>query len=55
MNLNSRITELQRKHIDLAQAVKIAQKSPAADNLQVSKLKKKKLFVKQEIYRIFSM
>ena len=55
MNLKSRITELQRKHISLAQAVEIAQKSPAADNLQVSNLKKKKLFVKQEIYRLFSM
>ena len=52
MNLNSRITELQRKHMNLAQAVEVAQKFPAADHLQVAELKKKKLLLKEEISRL---
>ena len=39
MTLNSRIAELQRKHISLSQAVEIAQKSPASDQFHVSELK----------------
>ena len=52
MNLNSRITELQRKHMSLAQAVEVAQKLPAADYLRVAELKKKKLLLKEEISRL---
>ena len=52
MNLNSRITELQRKHMSLAQAVEVAQKFPAADHLRVAELKKKKLLLKEEISRL---
>ena len=52
MNLHSRITELQRKHISLAQAVESAQKSPASDHLWVAELKKKKLLLKEEILRL---
>jgi hypothetical protein len=52
MNLYSRITELQRKHMSLAQAVEIAQKSPALDHLWVAELKKKKLLLKEEISRL---
>ena len=52
MNLNSRITELQRKHMGLAQAVEVAQKFPATDHLRVTELKKKKLLLKEEISRL---
>ena len=52
MNLDSRITELQRKHISLSQAVEIVQKYPYADHLQVAELKKKKLLLKEEISRL---
>ena len=52
MTLNSRIAELQRKHISLSQAVEIAQKSPASDQFHVSELKKKKLLLKEEISRL---
>ena len=52
MTLNSRIAELQRKHMSLSQAVEIAQKSPALDQFYVSKLKKKKLLLKEEISRL---
>jgi hypothetical protein len=52
MNLNSRITELQRKHMRLAQEVESAQKAPASDHLWVGELKKKKLLLKEEISRL---
>ena len=52
MNLNSRITELQRKHMRLAQEVESAQKFPASDYLWVAELKKKKLLLKEEILRL---
>ncbi|MGB1336504.1 DUF465 domain-containing protein [Planktomarina sp.] len=52
MTLNSRIAELQRKHMSLSQAVEIAQKSPASDQFHVSELKKKKLLLKEEISRL---
>ncbi len=52
MNLNSRITELQRKHMSLGQAVESAQKFPASDHFRVAELKKKKLLLKEEILRL---
>jgi hypothetical protein len=52
MTLNSRIAELQRKHMSLSQAVEIAQKSPALDQLHVTELKKKTLLLKEEISRL---
>ena len=55
MNVNSRITELQRKHISISQDIEIVQKYPAADHLQVAELKKKKLLLKEEISRLSGM
>jgi hypothetical protein len=52
MTLNSRIAELQHKHMSLSQAVEIAQKSPASDQFHVAELKKKKLLLKEEISRL---
>ena len=52
MTLNSRIAELQRKHMSLSQAVEIAQKSPALDQFHVAELKKKKLLLKEKISRL---
>ena len=55
MNVNPRITELQRKHISISQDIEIVQKYPAADHLQVAELKKKKLLLKEEISRLSGM
>ena len=52
MNVNSRITELQRKHVRISHAVELAQKSPSSDHLQVAELKRKKLRLKEEIITI---
>ena len=55
MNLNSRITELQRKHISISQDIEIIQKYPSADHLKVVELKKKKLLLKEKISRLSGM
>ena len=55
MNVNSRITELQRKHISISQDIEIFQKYPSADYLQVAELKKTKLLLKEEISRLSGM
>ena len=55
MNVNSRITELQRKHISISQDIEIVQKYPYADYLQVTELKKTKLLLKEEISRLSGM
>ena len=52
MTLNSRIAELQRKHMSLSQAVELAHKHPASDQFRVAELKKKKLLLKEEISRL---
>ena len=55
MNINSRITELQRKHISISQDIEIVQKYPSADYLQVAELKKTTLLLKEEISRLSGM
>ncbi|MEC9196015.1 YdcH family protein [Donghicola tyrosinivorans] len=52
MNLNSRVQELRRKHQALSQQVEVESRSPAADPLQINKLKKQKLALKEEIQRL---
>ena len=52
MNLSSRIQELRKKHQNLSEQVEMAQRSPAADDLQMQSLKKQKLVLKQEIQRL---
>jgi hypothetical protein len=52
MNINSRIAALQRKHVSLDQAVETAQKLPYANHLEVTKMKKEKLLLKEEIFRL---
>ena len=54
MSLNSHLMELKRKHATLAEAVEVAQRSPASDTLEIAKLKKQKLRLKQEIERLTS-
>ncbi|MEL7301026.1 MAG: DUF465 domain-containing protein [Pseudomonadota bacterium] len=54
MSLNSHLAELKRKHATLAEAVETAQRAPGIDTLEVKKLKKQKLRLKQEIERLTS-
>ncbi|MEO0677346.1 MAG: DUF465 domain-containing protein [Pseudomonadota bacterium] len=52
MSLNSHLAELKRKHATLSEAVEMAQRAPAVDTLEISRLKKQKLQIKQEIERL---
>lgn len=52
MSLTSHLQELKRKHQDLSNAVETAQRSPSIDGLEVSRLKKEKLHLKEEINRL---
>ncbi|MCE0504450.1 MULTISPECIES: YdcH family protein [unclassified Roseivivax] len=52
MSLSSHLSELKKKHAMLSSKVEEAQKSPSADGLRVSELKKQKLRLKEEISRL---
>ena len=52
MSLSSHLQELQNKHQTLTEQVEAAQRSPSTDDLQINKLKKEKLRLKEEIGRL---
>lgn len=52
MSTQSHLNELRRKHRALSERVEQAQRSPGVDNLTIAQLKKQKLALKQEIYRL---
>lgn len=52
MSLSSHLEELRKKHHDLETKVAEAQRSPGVDDLLITKLKKEKLRIKEEIARL---
>lgn len=52
MSLNSHLQELKKKHQNLSDSVDALQRSPGTDDLEIAKLKKQKLMIKQEISRL---
>jgi len=52
MSLNSHLTELRKKHQSLSEQVDAVQRSPAADAIDVTALKKEKLRLKEQIARL---
>ena len=52
MTMSSHLQELRRKHQTLSERVEEAQRHPGFDDLQVAELKKKKLFLKEQIERL---
>lgn len=52
MSLSSHLVELKKKHQSLSDAVEAAQRSPGTDDLEIAKLKKEKLHLKEEISRL---
>lgn len=52
MSLNSHLQELRKKHQNLSEAVEVAQRSPAVDQLTIADMKKQKLRIKEEIKRL---
>lgn len=54
MSLESHIEALSNRHSDLSAEVKAAQSSPGFDNLEISRLKRKRLFLKDQIRQLDS-
>ena len=52
MSLSSHLQELKKKHQNLSDSVEALQRSPATDDLELAKLKKQKLMLKEEITRL---
>ena len=52
MSLSSHLQELKKKHQSLSEHVEVMQRSPASDDLELAKLKKQKLQLKEEISRL---
>lgn len=52
MSLTSHLEELKKKHEKLSSTVEAAQRSPGIDDLEISRLKKEKLHLKEEITRL---
>lgn len=52
MSLSSHLQELKKKHQHLSEHVEVLQRSPASDDMEVAKLKKQKLMLKEEITRL---
>lgn len=52
MSLSSHLQELKKKHQNLSEHVEVMQRSPASNDLELAKLKKQKLLLKEEITRL---
>ena len=52
MALESHLAELERRHQALKQELSEALTHPSMDDLQIAELKRKKLYVKDEIVRL---
>ena len=52
MSLSEHLLELKKKHQNLSEHVEVLQRSPASDDIEVAKLKKQKLMLKEEISRL---
>ena len=52
MSLSSHLQELQKRHHALEVRVEEAQRSPGTDDLEITRLKKEKLKIKEEIERL---
>jgi hypothetical protein len=52
MSLSSHLQELKKKHAHLSTSVEKLQRSPATDALEIARLKKQKLMLKEEISRL---
>ncbi|MEL6640694.1 MAG: YdcH family protein [Pseudomonadota bacterium] len=52
MSLSSHLQELKKKHQTLSDDVETMQRNPATDDLEIARLKKQKLHLKEEISRL---
>ncbi|MFT6075230.1 MAG: hypothetical protein ACJAZ1_002157 [Yoonia sp.] len=55
MSMNSHLEALKKKHETLSEHVEVLQRSPASNDIEVAKLKKQKLMLKEEIGRLSTL
>ena len=54
MSMTGHLHELRKKHQSLSEAVEAAQRAPGIDDLEIARMKKQKLQIKEEITRLSS-
>ena len=52
MTVSSHLIELRRRHANLSDEVEAAQRAPGYDDLEIARMKKQKLMLKEEITRL---
>lgn len=52
MSLTSHLAELQRKHGDIEREIDEAMSHPSVDDLEIAKLKRRKLAIKDQIEKL---
>ena len=52
MSVASHVVELQKRHQALSDAVEAAQRRPGSDDLELARMKREKLRIKEEIARL---
>lgn len=52
MTVASHVEELRKKHNSLSEAVRVAERAPSSDPLDITKMKKEKMRLKEEITRL---
>ena len=52
MNVDAHISELKRKHEDLSRMVEEEQRAPGSNDLEIARMKREKLRLKEEIVRL---
>lgn len=52
MSMTGHLAELRRKHQSLSDAVEAAQRSPGTSDMEIARMKKQKLQIKEEIARL---
>ena len=52
MNLEQHLVVLRRKHFELEETINIQQKQPSFSEIEIKKLKKNKLYIKDRISKV---
>lgn len=52
MTVASHVSELQKKHQALSEAVEAAQRRPGFDDMEITRMKREKMRLKEEISRL---
>ena len=54
MSMDAHVTELRKKHQDLSALIEREERSPGSDDLEVRRMKREKLRLKEQIHKLGS-